>query len=209
MMDEAESVLRRDPVMNRLIETHDPYLEPDWTEYERLCISIINQQLSTASAAAVRERVFDHFGGELTPEAVLAAEEEPLHDAGLSRSKVSYLQNAARAFQENDYTREGLAEFSNAAVVDQLTEITGIGAWTARMYLLFVLERPDILPLGDLAVRRGIDELYGDGAELTRAEMREIAEAWRPYRSAATRYIWAEYEAESSIDVTDLVNADG
>ncbi|WP_323171481.1 DNA-3-methyladenine glycosylase 2 family protein [Natrialba sp. PRR66] len=209
MMDEAESVLRRDPVMNRLIETHDPYVEPDWTEYERLCISIINQQLSTASAAAVRERVFDHFGGELTPEAVLTAEEEPLRDAGLSRSKVSYLQNAAQAFQENDYTREGLAEFSNAAVVDQLTEITGIGAWTARMYLLFVLERPDILPLGDLAVRRGIDELYGDGAELTRDEMREIAESWRPYRSAATRYIWAEYEAESSIDVTDLVNADG
>lgn len=63
------------------------------------------------------------------------------------------------------------------------------------MFLLFVLERPDILPLGDLAVRRGIEQLYGDGTEMTRAEMREIAERWRPYRSVATRYIWAEYES--------------
>ncbi|ELY85167.1 DNA-3-methyladenine glycosylase family protein [Natrialba taiwanensis] len=209
MMDQAEPVLRQDPVMSRLVETHDPYVKPNQTEYERLCISIINQQLSTASAAAVRERVFDLLEDEVTPETVLTAEDRALRDAGLSRSKIEYVRNAARAFQEDDYTRDGLADVSNEDVVSRLTEIKGIGEWTARMYLLFVLERPDILPLGDLAVRRGIDELYGDGAELTRAEMREIAEAWRPYRSAATRYIWAEYEAESSIDVTDLVNADG
>lgn len=195
MIDEAESVLRRDPVMARLVDAHDPYVEPDWDEFERLCISIVNQQLSTASAMAVRERVFDVLGGEVTPEAVLAADEGPLRDAGLSRTKVEYFRNAARAFQRNDYSREGLAAHSDEVVIDELTAIKGIGEWTARMYLLFVLEREDVLPLGDLAVRRAIERLYGDGAEMTRSEMREVAERWRPYRSVATRYLWAEYES--------------
>ena len=197
MIDEAEPVLRQDPVMAELIERHDPYVEADWDEFERLCISIINQQLSTASATAVRERFFELFRDEVTPETVLEAEDEALRSVGLSRSKIEYVRNAARAFRESDYTRDGLADHSNEEVVDELTEIRGIGEWTARMYLLFVLERPDVLPLGDLAVRRGIEQLYADGDEgLTRAEMREIAEAWRPYRSVATRYIWAEYESD-------------
>jgi len=196
MIDQARDVLRQDPTMAALIDRHDPYVEPDWDEYERLCISIINQQLSTASAAAVRERVFDHLDHEVTPETILAADESALRDAGLSRQKLDYIQNAAIAFQENDYSREGLADNENDEIVDRLTDITGVGPWTARMYLLFVLDRPDVLPLGDLAVRRGIEALYADGDELTRDEMREIAEAWRPYRSVATRYIWADYEAE-------------
>ncbi|ADB59819.1 HhH-GPD family protein [Haloterrigena turkmenica DSM 5511] len=196
MLDDAEPVIRTDPVMAELIERHDPYVEPDWDEFERLCISIINQQLSTASATAVRERVFELLRDEVTPETVLEAEDEALRAAGLSESKIEYMRNAARAFQENDYTRAGLADYSNDEVVDLLTEIKGVGEWTARMYLLFVLEREDVLPLGDLAIRRAIEDLYGDGAELSRAEMREIAERWRPYRSVATRYLWAEYESE-------------
>ncbi|MCO8253300.1 DNA-3-methyladenine glycosylase 2 family protein [Haladaptatus sp. AB618] len=195
MNDDALSTLREDPVMAELLDRHDPYSEANWSEYERLCISIINQQLSTASAAAVKERVFSLLG-DVTPKTVLAADDDDLRDAGLSRTKVEYLKNAARAFQRNDLTREGLSEHSNEEVVDALTEIKGVGEWTARMYLLFVLEREDILPLGDLAVRRGIQQLYGNGAELTREEMREIGEQWRPYRSVATRYIWAEYESE-------------
>jgi DNA-3-methyladenine glycosylase II len=183
--------------MKRLVEAHDPYVESDWSDFERLCISIINQQLSTASAAAVKERVFEVLDGEVTPEKVLAAAEEPLRDAGLSRMKVDYIQNAAQAFQERDFSREAMAALDDEEVVTHLTEIKGVGDWTARMYLLFVLERPDVLPLGDLAVRKGIEQLYADGGELTRAEMREIAERWRPYRSVATRYIWAEYESDS------------
>ncbi|WP_313695388.1 DNA-3-methyladenine glycosylase family protein [Halorarum halobium] len=195
MNDDAHDVLREDPVMAGLIEHHDPFSEADWSEFERLCVSIINQQLSTASAAAVKERVFDLLAGGVTPDSVLAAEDAALREAGLSEMKVEYLRNAARAFQERDFTREGLADHSDAEVVERLTEIKGVGDWTARMYLLFVLEREDVLPLGDLAVRRGIEQLYGDGGELTRDEMREIAEAWRPYRSVATRYIWAAYES--------------
>ncbi|WP_247000043.1 DNA-3-methyladenine glycosylase family protein [Halosolutus gelatinilyticus] len=193
--NDPETILREDPVMATVIDRHDPHpLEPVENEFERLCVSIINQQLSTASAAAVRDRVFETLDGIVTPESILVAPRGELLDAGLSRTKVDYVRNAAFAFQERDLTREGLADYTNDEVIAELTDIKGIGAWTARMYLMFVLQRPDVLPLGDLAIRRGIERLYNEGEELTRAEMREIAEPWRPHRSLASRYIWAEYE---------------
>lgn len=195
---EAEDILRQDPVMADLLDTHDPGIDSDWdSEFERLCTSIINQQLSVASAAAVQERVFEVLDGEVTPESVLAADEQALSDAGLSSPKVEYIRNAAEAFRDRDLTREGLADHSAEEVIDILTEIKGVGEWTARMYLLFVLGNDDILPLGDLAIRRGIEDLYGDGEEeMTRGEMRAIAEEWRPYRGHAARYIWAHYESD-------------
>ncbi|WP_312909238.1 DNA-3-methyladenine glycosylase family protein [Natronosalvus caseinilyticus] len=193
----AEDILRRDPIMAELVERYDlAPIDASMGEYERLLVSIINQQLSTVSAMAVRERTFDVLGQEITPRRVLEIEDEPLLEAGLSRSKVEYARNAAEAFLERDLTREGLADHTNDEVLEELTAIRGVGDWTARMYLLFVLERPDVLPLGDLAVRRGIEALYNDGAELYRAKMREIAEPWRPHRSLATRYIWADYESD-------------
>jgi len=195
MREPAEAVLREDPVMATLLDRHDPYDERDRRPFERLCVSIINQQLSTASAAAVRDRVFETVG-EVTPERVLAADAEALEDAGLSTSKVEYLRHAATAFQEDDLTPAGLSGLDDEAVVDRLTEIRGVGPWTAEMYLIFVLDRPDVLPLGDLAVRNGIEALYGDGEGMTRAEMRSVAAAWRPYRSYGTRYVWAAYESD-------------
>ncbi len=196
MAPDPEDVLRRDPVMADLVARYDLPELGGYDEYERLVVSIINQQLSTASATAVRERVFEALEGDVRPETVLAIEDEPLYEAGLPRSKVEYVRNAARAFKERDLTREGLADHENEAVIEELTRIRGIGEWTARMYLMFVLERPDVLALGDLAIRRAIETLYNDGDELTRAEMRSIAEPWRPHRTLASRYLWAEYEAE-------------
>jgi DNA-3-methyladenine glycosylase II len=194
---DAHTHLREDPVMARLIEKHDPYVEPEWeVEFERLVVSVINQSISTAAANAVEKRVYALFDGPITPEAVLAANDTELAEAGLGKQKTKYINNAAEAFLENDFTREGLSSHSDEAVIETLSEIHGIGEWTARMYLLFVLEREDVLPLGDLAIRRGIENVYNDGKELSRAEMREIAEIWRPYRSEATKYIWAEYESE-------------
>lgn len=196
LMDPVERTLRSDPVMDRLIDRHGSIeTEPAQNEFERLVVSIINQQLSMASANAVRERVFDVLEA-VTPEAVLTAEEAALHEAGLSRTKVAYMQNAARAFQERDLSREGLADLSNEEVIEELTQIKGIGEWTAQMYLLFVLDRDDVLPLGDLGIRRGIEQLYGNGSEMSREEMRRVAEQWRPYRSIGVRYIWTAYESE-------------
>ncbi|QKY17705.1 DNA-3-methyladenine glycosylase [Halorubrum sp. CBA1229] len=198
MDDRVAATLREDPTLAALIDRHGRLsIEPADDEFARLCTSIVNQQLSTASAAAIRGRFVDVLGGEPTPDRVLAADEAALREAGLSGTKVEYLREAAGAFRDGDrdLTREGLADASDEAVVDALTEIRGVGEWTARMYLIFALGREDVLPLGDLAVRKGIERVYNDGEELGRAEMRDIAESWRPYRSYGTRYIWAEYES--------------
>ncbi len=198
MDDRVEATLREDPTMARLIDRYGRLaVEPADDEFGRLCTSIVNQQLSTASAAAIHGRFLDVLSGEVTPDRVLAADEERLRDAGLSGTKVEYLRAAAAAFRDGDtdFSREGLAELGDEEVIELLTEIRGVGAWTARMYLIFSLGREDVLPLGDLAVRKGIEQIYNDGEELRRAEMRDIGDAWRPYRSYGTRYVWAEYES--------------
>ncbi|WP_200531918.1 DNA-3-methyladenine glycosylase 2 family protein [Halorubrum sp. LN27] len=198
MNERVAATLREDPTMARLIDRHGPLrVEPAGDEFARLCTSIVNQQLSTASAAAIHERFLDALGGDPTPDRVLAADEDRLRETGLSGTKVEYLREVAGAFSDGDrdLTREGLADASDEEVVAALTEIRGVGEWTARMYLIFALGREDVLPLGDLAVRKGIEQVYNDGEELTRAEMREIGDAWRPYRSYGTRYVWAEYES--------------
>ncbi|MFC5279049.1 DNA-3-methyladenine glycosylase family protein [Halorubrum rubrum] len=198
MDDRIAATLREDPTMAALVDRHGRLaVEPADDEFARLCTSIVNQQLSTASAAAIRERFLGVLGGDPTPGRVLAADEDDLREAGLSRTKVEYLRSAAAAFRdgERDLTREGFAAADDDAVVEALTEIRGVGEWTARMYLIFALGREDVLPLGDLAVRKGLERVYNDGEDLSRAEMREIAEAWRPYRSYGTRYVWAEYES--------------
>ncbi|MFD1633149.1 DNA-3-methyladenine glycosylase family protein [Haloplanus ruber] len=191
-MTRWKRALRADPVMAELIETHgDRRLDPADDEFRRLVVSVINQQLSTASADAIRGRVFDLLD-EVTPTTVLAADRDALRAAGLSGTKVDYLRNAAAAFQDRDLTRAGLADHDDEAVVDELTSITGIGRWTAEMYLLFALGREDVLPLGDLAIRRGLTDLYGCES---REAMRAVGADWRPFRSYGTLYVWAHYEA--------------
>ncbi len=194
MSDDPDAVLARDPVMAALVDRYELPALGGYDAYERLLYSIVNQQLSTASARTVRERVVEALDGDVRPETVLSVDPERLREAGLSGQKVEYVRAAAEAFRDRELDREGLADSSNREAIAELTAIRGIGEWTARMYLIFVLERPDVLPLGDLAVRRGIETLYADGDSLTRAEMREIAESWRPYRSRGTRYVWAAYE---------------
>ena len=198
MDDEVAATLRRDPVMEQLIARFGRLtVTPAENPFRRLCVSILNQQLSTASAAAIRKRAFDVVGDEVTPAGVLVADPDRLTEAGVSRAKVKYLRSVAEAFETGEpaLTRTALADRDDEAVVEALTRIHGIGEWTARMYLIFALGREDVLPLGDLAVRKGIETLYADGDDLTRTEMREIAEAWRPYRSYGTRYVWAAYES--------------
>ena len=196
MDDDVVSTLREDPTMARLIDRHGRLsVEPVDDEFRRLCVSVLNQQLSTASATAIRERAFDVLDGDVTPERVLEVDPAALRAVGVSRTKTEYLRAIAAAFRERDLTREGLAGRSDEEIVSELTEIYGVGEWTARMYLLAALGREDVLPLGDLAVRKGIETLYNGGEELRRADMRDVADSWRPYRSYGTRYVWAEYES--------------
>lgn len=182
--------LRTDPVLTGVIDTYGPLsLEPADDPFVRLVVSIINQQLSTASASAIRERVFDRF--EIAPEPLLDADETELRKLGLSHQKIEYVQNAAQAFTENDFTRGSFEGMTNQAVIEELTTIRGVGDWTAKMFLMFSLGREDVFPVEDLGIRNGMIELYG---ECTRAEMIEVAEQWRPYRSIGALYIWRYYE---------------
>jgi len=179
-------VLRQDPTMAGLVDRHGELpVEPAPDAFERLVVSVINQQLSTESAAAIRDRVFDRF--EITPAALRDPDRSALRKAGLSSRKIDYLAAIAAAFQERDLSPGALQGCSNDNVVDRLTEIEGIGPWTSRMYLIFALGREDVFPVTDLGIRTAMQNLYG--LEDPDA-MVDHATAWAPYRSYASRYLW-------------------
>ena len=187
MSEDAISHLRTDPDLRPIIDRHgEVTLDPADDPFERMVVSIVNQQLATDAAASIRERLYDAV--EIEPGAILEADESTLRDAGLSRQKTDYVRNVARAFEENGYSSEYFEGMDDEAVVAELTEITGVGVWTAKMQLLFSLARPDVFPVEDLGIRRAMEAIYADN--LTRAEMVEIAEGWRPYRSYASLYLW-------------------
>ncbi|MFB6079716.1 MAG: DNA-3-methyladenine glycosylase [Haloferacaceae archaeon] len=187
MSREAYEALRTDAALGPVVERHGPLSPPPPVDlFERLVVSVLRQQVSMAAAAATRDRLVDRV--EITPEGILAADRATLRDAGLSRQKARYLHEAAATFRERGWDREQFADRSDAEVIDALTGITGVGEWTARMQLIFSLGRPDVFPVGDLGIRRGMRTLFGEGT--TRAEMVEVAERWAPYRSDASRYLW-------------------
>jgi DNA-3-methyladenine glycosylase II len=184
--------IREDPALGPLVETHGELAVGTADDpFRRLVVAVVNQQLSVESAAAIRERLFDAVA--VTPAGILAAEESTLRDAGLSASKAEYVRNVAGAFRERDLTPAGLANAADSEAIAALTEIRGVGVWTAKMYLIFALGRPDVFPVEDLGVRRAMAELYGVATD-DRARMREHAERWSPYRSHATRYLWRAVE---------------
>ncbi|MGB9987775.1 DNA-3-methyladenine glycosylase family protein [Salarchaeum japonicum] len=186
-MSDPHDALRDDPHLGPLVETHGELtLDPAEDFFARFVTSIIRQQVSMASAAATRERLFDAV--DVTPEGIRAADDAVLRDAGLSRQKTRYVNNIADAFVENDYSTEFFAGMSDDDVRDELTSITGVGEWTADMQLLFALGRENVFPVGDLGIRKGVQAVFDE--ELTRAEMRDRAERWSPYRSYASLYLW-------------------
>lgn len=175
-----------DPVMASLIEKHgEVTVEPAEDMFRRFTVSVINQQLSSASAAAIRERVFDRF--EIAPDSMLAADVDELRELGLSSSKIEYIKNVAAAFTEYGYSIEYFDAMSDEEVIAELTAIKGVGVWTAKMALMFCLGREDIFPVEDLGIRRGMQVAYGID---DRNEMEERAHEWSPYRSYASRYLW-------------------
>lgn len=191
MSDEVTQRLRDDPALQPVIEEYGALeLDPAEDLFERLVVSLVRQQVSMDAAAAIRERLFDQF--EVTPAGMLAAEADALHDVGLSEAKVEYVKAVAGAFDEHDYSWSYFEEMSDDEILTELTDIRGVGPWTAKMFLLFGLGRPDVFPVEDLGVRRGM-ELVCD-REMTRAEMRQRASEWKPYRSYASLYLWRAYE---------------
>jgi DNA-3-methyladenine glycosylase II len=202
MTGSPHEFLREDPDIGPLVAAHGELtLDPADDLFRRLVVSICRQQVSMASAAATRDRLFDAV--EMTPAGVLAATDAVLKEAGLSRQKTRYVKEVAAAFEEQGYSIEYFAEMDDDAVRAELTAITGVGEWTANMQLLFSLGREDVFPVGDLGVRKGFSNVVGDG--YSRAEMAEYARRWAPYRSYATLYLWRVEEdiADSVAEVTD------
>jgi DNA-3-methyladenine glycosylase II len=151
----------------------------------------VGQQLSTKAARSIYGRLEEMFGGRApTPRELLAADSEAVRSVGLSRPKVGYLRDLAEHVQDGRLELDRLTELSDEEVIAEVTAVKGLGVWTAHMFLIFHLGRPDVLPVGDLGIRNAMARAYGlDGAPKP-VEMEAIAEPWRPYRSLASLYLW-------------------
>jgi DNA-3-methyladenine glycosylase II len=197
------ALMRRDPVMRELIRRHGPcgladnqHADP----YKALVHSIMSQQLSLKAAATIARRFNDLFGGAFpTPRQVLEMPEAQLRAVGLSGMKVSFVRDLARRIGEGSLRLDELDAMSDEEVIGALTEVRGIGRWTAEMFLMFRLHRPDILPLGDLGIVNAIKKQYGLRKTPTPERMTRIGEAWRPYRSTACWYLWASLDNKANV----------
>jgi len=166
--------------------------------YGALVRTIVGQQLSVLAARAIYGRLTERFGGRTpTPEQILADDAEELRAAaGLSRAKAVYLRSLAEHVISGELELARLAELDDETVIAELTAVKGLGIWSAQMFLMFHLERPDVMPVGDLGIRRAIQLAY-DLEELPAAErLLVIAEPWRPYRTLACRYLWRSLSNE-------------
>jgi DNA-3-methyladenine glycosylase II len=203
----AVSHLRRsDPVLAGVIEAvgragsdlGDPRAGRPDDHYGALVRSIVNQQLSTKAARSIYLRLTERFDGRTpTPEQVLADDPEELRAAaGLSHAKVGYLRSLAEHVLSGELELERLNELDDERVIAELVAVKGIGVWSAHMFLMFHLQRPDVLPVGDLGIRRAIERAYALPDLPDAATIERIAEPWRPQRTLACRYLWRSLDNE-------------
>ncbi len=189
---EAAEALREDPAFGPLVRKVGPVRMEvlSGTHFEGLVRSIVYQQLAGAAAATIHGRVREALDGRVTPATVLAASEEALRGAGLSASKLRAIRELAAAVEEGTLPLDELPEMPNQEVERHLTGVWGIGAWTAHMFLLFRLRRPDIWPVGDLGVRKGWALVQGSSEAPDAGELAPLGEPYRPWRSAVAWYCW-------------------
>jgi DNA-3-methyladenine glycosylase II len=166
--------------------------------YGSLVRAIVGQQLSVLAARAIYGRLTARFGDRPpTPQEILADDPEQLRAAaGLSRAKVGFLRSLAEHVLSGELELERLDELSDEDAITELVAVKGLGVWTAHMFLMFHLERPDVLAVGDLGIRRAIERAYGMDALPDVTEMERIAQPWRPYRTLACRYLWRSLQNE-------------
>lgn len=189
----AEAYLRRvDPVLSNLIRAVGPCsLARSRNHFLTLVEAIVWQQLSWRAACAIHERLLSALGTQRPrPSDILAASQEDLLGAGLSRQKSLYLRDLSLFFEEKRLPRRRIGRLGDKEIIDLLTEIKGIGRWTAEMFLIFGLNREDVFPFGDLGLRKAIGRHYSTAEFNDRATLETITEPWRPYRTIAAWYLW-------------------
>ncbi|WP_291012726.1 DNA-3-methyladenine glycosylase 2 family protein [Hydrogenophaga sp.] len=188
--DACRHLIKRDRVMKKLIPKHEGVsLESRGDAFVTLARSIVGQQISVKAAQSVWDR-FQVLPRKLVPAQVLKLKVDDMRAAGLSARKVEYLVDLALHFANNQVHVDAWGEMDDEAIIAELIAIRGIGRWTAEMFLIFHLMRPNVLPLDDVGLQNGISRCYFSGEPVSRSEIREVAASWAPYASVATWYIW-------------------
>jgi len=199
--------MRADKVLRRVMEERgpiDPAIDrrgsrPD--PYEAVARAIVGQQLSTKAARSIWSKLVDQFDGETPdPGALLRKRPQTLRKAGLSNAKVEFLRDLAKRVTDGRLDLERLKELTDEDVVAELLEVKGVGRWTAEMFLIFHLGRPNVVSIGDLGIRRAVQIAYGMSDLPGPEELERIAEEWRPHRTLACLYLWR------SLDTTPVEN---
>jgi DNA-3-methyladenine glycosylase II len=200
-MKQALDHLRRsDPVLGAIIERVGGYgIQYRQPEFESLVRSIVYQQLSGRVASVIFGRLSEAAGGILTPEGILKLRPARMRRAGLSAAKTDYIRDLARHTRDRKVIFDELPALADADVIERLTRVKGIGTWTAHMFLIFALRRPDVLPVGDLGIRSAIQKAYGLESLPRPTEMIEIASRWRPYCSVASWYLWRSLDGPAEL----------
>ncbi len=181
---------RRDRVMKRLIpQFGSACLQSRGDAFTTLARSIVGQQISVKAAQSVWER-FARLPRKMSPANVLKLKVDDMRAAGLSARKIEYLVDLALHFDSGAIKVDEWKAMDDESIITELVDIRGIGRWTAEMFLIFYLMRPDVLPLDDVGLINGISKNYFSGDPVSRSDAREVAAAWAPYRSVATWYIW-------------------
>jgi DNA-3-methyladenine glycosylase II len=203
MNRKAVSHLRRvDPVMAGVIERVGPCrfrVSDGGTHFDAVTRSIVYQQLSGSAAATIHSRLIALYGSA-TPEParLLAMPDALLRGAGLSRQKISYLRDLAERVESGDVPLDSIHELDDDAVIEALTRIKGVGRWTAQMFLMFRLGRPDVLPELDLGVRKAIQREYRTRGLPSTERVLKIGKRWAPYRTIASWYLWASVDMKEA-----------
>ncbi len=192
----VSTLSRQDAVLKRLIKSHDAgRLRRRSDPFVALSRSIIGQQLSVKAAQSIWLRLVD-MAGTIEPETIAASGISRLRECGLSANKAAYVIELATHFRDGTVVPAKWRRLADDEVVLELTRLRGIGRWTAEMFLIFHLLRPNVLPLDDAGLQRAMRLHYGDGNALSRHRMREIAQHWQPWCSVATWFMWRSLDAE-------------
>ncbi len=195
-------LVRRDPVLAALIRAHGPCgiaeaLRAD--HFSALVRAIVFQQLSTKAASTIHARLMALLpDGQVTPASLAALSEEAFRGVGVSRQKSLYLRDLSEKLVSGALSLDGVEDLDDEAVIAALTTVKGIGRWTAEMFLMFRLHRPDVLPVGDLGIVTAVQRAYGLRKRPTPERLRKLGDAWKPYRSIACWYLWKSLDNQGT-----------
>ena len=206
-------LLRRDPVLAALIRAHGRCGLADATRvdhFSALVRAIIFQQLSTKAASTIHARLLALLpAGEVTAPALAALTDDQFRSVGVSRQKALYLRDLSEKLASGVLTLDGVEHLDDEAIIAALTTVKGIGRWTAEMFLMFRLHRPDVLPVGDLGIVTAVQRAYGLRKRPTPERLRKLGDAWKPYRSVACWYLWRSLDNQPAVPAPRQPQAPG